>query len=272
MPSVLLTGAGRGIGRTTAEQLAASGWDVYAGVRRLEDAPASTTGVLLDVTNADHIAALDSVLPASLDAVVNNAGIVVGAPLEAVSLDDVRQQLEVNVTGQLAVTQAVLPRLRASKGRIVFVSSVSGRIATPMTGPYNASKFALEGMADSLRMELRPWDIDVVLVEPAQTATDMWGTADDVLAETVDGMSPEHRALYAGHTTGMKRVIKMSQKMAVPPENVAATIEKALTASRPRARYVVGVGPKVQAALAKVTPTPVMDRVLRLATGVPKRP
>jgi NAD(P)-dependent dehydrogenase (short-subunit alcohol dehydrogenase family) len=272
MPSVLVTGAGRGIGRTTALRLAAAGWDVYAGVRKLEDAPDGTTGVQLDITTAEQVGALETALPERLDAVVNNAGIVVGAPVETVGLDDLRMQLEVNVTGQVAVTQAVLPRLRASRGRIVFVSSVSGRVATPMTGPYNASKFALEGLADSLRMELAPWGIRVVLVEPAQTATDMWGTADDLLRETVDGMSPEHRALYAKHTEGMKRVIKMSLKMAVPPENVAAAIEKALTASRPRARYVVGAAPKVQAALAKVTPTPVMDAVLRTATGVPKRP
>jgi NAD(P)-dependent dehydrogenase (short-subunit alcohol dehydrogenase family) len=141
-----------------------------------------------------------------------------------------------------------------------------------MTGAYNASKFALEAIADVLRMELRPWGIDVVLVEPAQTATDMWGTAHDVLDETVAGMSSEHRSLYAKHTAGMRRVIKVSQKMAVPPENVAATIERALTATRPRARYVVGAGPRVQAALSKVTPTPVMDAFLRLATGTPRKP
>ena len=272
MPSVLVTGSARGIGRATVQRLAAAGWDVYAGVRKLEDADGlPATPVLLDITDAAHLAALDDTLPARLDAVVNNAGIVVGAPIETVPLDELRQQLEVNVTGQVAVTQAVLPRLRASKGRVVFVSSVSGRVATPMTGPYNASKFALEGLADSLRMELKPWGIRVVLVEPAQTDTDMWGTADDVLEETVASMSPEHRALYAKHTSGMKRVIKVSQKMAVPTENVAASIERALTASRPRARYVVGAGPKVQAALSKVTPTPVMDAALRLATGVPRK-
>jgi NAD(P)-dependent dehydrogenase (short-subunit alcohol dehydrogenase family) len=273
MPSVLVTGSGRGIGRATAQRLAAAGWDVYAGVRKPADAPSGErlTAVQLDITSPADLDGLDAALPAQLDAVVNNAGIVVGAPVETVPLDELRNQLEVNVTGQVAVTQAVLPRLRASKGRIVFVSSVSGRVATPMTGPYNASKFALEGLADSLRMELKPWGIGVILVEPAQTATDMWGTADDVLAETVAGMSPEHRSLYAKHTAGMKRVIKVSQKMAVPPENVAATIEKALTASRPRARYVVGAGPKVQAALSKVTPTPVLDAALRAATGVPRK-
>ena len=278
MPSVLVTGAARGIGRATALRLAAAGWDVTAGVRREADAEALRAAdgriapLLHDVTDAERLAALPAALPERLDGVVNNAGIAVSGPVEALPLDEVRRQMEVNVVGQIAVTQAVLPKLRESRGRVVFVSSVSGRVATPMTGPYNASKFALEGLADSLRMEVRPWGIRVILVEPAQTDTDMWGTADDVLEETVAGLSPAHRSLYAKHVNGMKRVIKVSQKMAVPTDDVAATIERALTADRPRARYVVGVGPRVQAALSKVTPTPVMDAVLRLATGTPRRP
>ena len=118
MPSVLVTGSARGIGRATVQRLAGAGWDVYAGVRKLEDAEGLPgTPVLLDITNASQVAALEAALPARLDAVVNNAGIVVGAPVEAVPLDELRQQLEVNVIGQVAVTQAVLPRLRSSKGR-----------------------------------------------------------------------------------------------------------------------------------------------------------
>lgn len=113
-------------------------------------------------------------LPDRLDAVVNNAGIVVDGPVEAVALEDLRRQLEVNVVGQAAVTQAVLPRIRASRGRIVFVSSLSGRIATPFMGAHSASKFAIEGLADALRIELRPWGIKVILVEPSSTDTDLW--------------------------------------------------------------------------------------------------
>lgn len=137
MPSVLVTGAARGIGRAIALRLAAGGWDVVAGVRRELDREALTAAggdrispVLLDVTEADQVAALSSVLPARLDAVVNNAGIVVGGPVEAVAVDELRRQLDVNVVGQVAVAQAVLPRLRASRGRVVFVSSLSGRVAT----------------------------------------------------------------------------------------------------------------------------------------------
>ena len=120
---------------------------------------------------------------------------------EAVALDELRRQLEVNVVGQLAVTQAVLPRLRESQGRVVFISSVSGRISTPWTGAYNASKFALEGMADSLRIELRPWKVKVILVEPAATDTSRYGKGrvGTQMDATEGAMSEEHRRLYAGH-------------------------------------------------------------------------
>jgi NAD(P)-dependent dehydrogenase (short-subunit alcohol dehydrogenase family) len=279
MPSVLVTGAARGIGRTTALRLAAAGWDVYAGVRREEDGPALVTAaperlhpVKLDVTSAADIATLAERLPGSLDAVVNNAGIAVGGPIEGIPLDDLRRQFEVNVFGQVAVTQAVLPRLRASRGRVVFVSSLSGRVSTPMTGAYNASKFALEGIGDALRMELRPWRIRVSLVEPAQTDTDLWREAEKALEESIATLTPEHRELYAKHIEGTRKMIPLSQRIASSPEGVAAAIERALTARRPRARYVVGVGPKAQATLSGLTPTPVMDAVLGRLLGVPRKP
>lgn len=180
MPTVLVTGAGRGIGRATALRLAASGWTVHAGVRRAEDGEALVAAspggrlhpVLLDITDAAQIAAAVSTLPDRLDAVVNNAGVVVPGPVEAVALDALRRQLEINVVGQIAVTQAVLPRLRTARGRVVFVSSVSGRVSAPMMGLYSASKYALEALADALRMELRPWRVGVVLVEPGAIDTD----------------------------------------------------------------------------------------------------
>jgi NAD(P)-dependent dehydrogenase (short-subunit alcohol dehydrogenase family) len=272
VPAVLVTGAGRGIGAAIAAQLASSGWDVYGGVRGGAELPDGVTPVQLDITSAEDLAALDGALPVRLDAVVNNAGIVVGGPVEALPLDELRRQLEVNVVGQVAVTQAVMPRLRESRGRVVFISSVSGVVATPMTGAYNASKFGLEALADSLRMEVRPWGIRVVLVQPAQTDTALWQEAEAEIDRTEALLTPEHRALYAGHVKGWRKRLPLNQKLAVPPENVAAAVEKALTAKRPRARYVVGAGPRVQAAMSKVTPTPVMDTVLRAGTGVPRKP
>jgi NAD(P)-dependent dehydrogenase (short-subunit alcohol dehydrogenase family) len=273
VPSVLITGAGRGIGRAAAQRMAGAGWDVYAGVRRAEDAPggANITPVVLDVTDAEQIAALDGALPERLDAVVNNAGIVVPGPVEGLHLDDLRRQLDVNVTGQVAVTQAVLPRLRASKGRVVFISSVSGRVASPLTGAYNASKFAIEGIADSLRMELRPWGIAVVLVEPGSIDTDLWRLAQDTASDAEAAMAPHHRELYSRHLGGMRKAIARIQRQAGPVERVTAAIERALTAGRPKARYLVGPDAKVQVALRAALPARALDTVVGLATGMPRR-
>jgi NAD(P)-dependent dehydrogenase (short-subunit alcohol dehydrogenase family) len=279
VPGVLITGASRGIGRAAALRLARSGWDVQATVRRAEDGEALVAegggriSVLeLDLADPEQIAALEGSLPERLDAIVNNAGIVVSGPLETLSAEDLREQFEVNVVGAVALTNLVLPRLRASRGRIVFLSSVSGRVSTPMTGAYSASKFAIEAIADAWRVELRPWGVAVVLIEPAMTDTDLWRKAPETL-ETGEGeMSAEHRELYAGHLDGMRRTIPKMQKMAKPVEGVAAAIERALTASRPRARYVIGADVKAQAALAAITPTPLMDLANARLTGTPSKP
>jgi NAD(P)-dependent dehydrogenase (short-subunit alcohol dehydrogenase family) len=275
MPTAVLTGTSRGIGRATAKRLAAAGWDVYAGVRSEAAGEQLRSDrirpVIVDVTDEAQIGALSDALPERVDALVNNAGIVVGGPVEAVPIAELRRQIEVNLIGQIAVTQALLPKLRAARGRIVFVSSVSGRVATPLTGAYNASKFGLEGIADALRMEVAPWGIKVVIVEPAQTDTDMWQKADETFDETLATIGDEHRALYAKHIEGFRKSIPRNQKMASPVDTVTGTIERALTAARPKARYVVGTGPKIQAALAALTPTPLLDRALRAATGVPRK-
>jgi NAD(P)-dependent dehydrogenase (short-subunit alcohol dehydrogenase family) len=276
MPSVLVTGAGRGIGRTIAEQLAAHGWDVIAGVRSEADGAALTavdpqriSAIILDVTDDGQIDALDEELPAQLDAVVNNAGIVVAGPMETLTSEQWRRQLDVNVVGQLAVTRAVLPRLRASHGRVLFISSVNGRLSTPLIGAYAASKFALEAAADALRMELKPWRIPVVLIEPAQTDTDMWRTAGTMVDDVEAALTPAERGLYGRHVTGMRKSVPISQRMAVAPEKVSDVVRAALTAKRPRARYVVGIGPRLQVALMTNLPARVRDRVLRTVMRQP---
>jgi NAD(P)-dependent dehydrogenase (short-subunit alcohol dehydrogenase family) len=275
MPTVLVTGASRGIGQTIAGHLAAKGWDVIAGVRTEDDAArlragdSRLTAVMLDVTNERHVAALDQSLPERLDAVVNNAGVVVGGPLETVAPAELRRQLDINVTGQIAVTQAVLPRLRRSRGRVVFISSINGKIAFPLIGAYCASKFALEAAADALRIELKPWDIAVVVIEPAQTDTDIWRKADGLLDDAVAQMTADSRWLYDRHLDGLRKSIPLSQKIAVPPEKVATVVDEALTARRPRARYVVGLAPKVQLALISRMPTGLRDRVLRAVSRQP---
>jgi NAD(P)-dependent dehydrogenase (short-subunit alcohol dehydrogenase family) len=276
MPSVLVTGASRGIGRSIVEHLASRGWDVVAGVRTEQDAdalaklnPQRISTVALDITNAGHIDALADALPPQLDAIVNNAGIVVSGPMETLTVEDWRKQLDINVVGQFAVTQAVLPRLRQSRGRIVFISSINGRLSMSLIGAYSASKFALEAAADALRMELQPWGVRVVLIEPAQTDTDIWRTADTMVTDVEAALTAEQRTLYAKHIAGMKKMIPMSQKMAVPAQKVADVVEQALTVRRPRPRYVVGVVPKLQVALLTTLPTRARDFVLRRAAGQP---
>jgi NAD(P)-dependent dehydrogenase (short-subunit alcohol dehydrogenase family) len=277
VPSVLISGASRGIGRATTLRLARAGWTVYATVRQAADGEvlvAEAAGhevrpLQLDVTSDEQIAMLDAALPERLDAIVNNAGIVVSGPLESLSAADLREQFEVNVVGAVALTNLVLPRLRTARGRIVFVSSLSGIVSTPMTGAYNASKFAIEAIADAWRLELRQWGIKVVLVEPAMTDTDLWRNAPETLEAEVAAMSAEHRDLYGGHLVGMRRTIPKIQKMAKPVDTVVTTIERALTATRPKARYPVGVDVKVQAVLSGVTPARVMDAVNGRLTGTP---
>jgi NAD(P)-dependent dehydrogenase (short-subunit alcohol dehydrogenase family) len=278
MPSVLVTGASRGIGRAIVSHLAERGWDVFAGVRNDVDATAiaalspRVSSVLLDVTDGTHLAALDEALPAHLDAVVNNAAIFLPSPLEPVSAtDQLRRQLEVNLIGALAVTRAVLPRLRRSGGRTVFISSVNGRVSFPLQGAYSASKFALEAAVDALRMELKPWNIAVVVVQPGETDTDIWHTIDRQVAEGVSAMSPEQRELYAPHIAGLNRMIPLGKKLVEPPAKVAAVVEKALTVRRPRARYVVGLTNKLQLIALQKSPVVVRDSLLRAILRQPGR-
>jgi len=271
MPSVLVTGAGRGIGLAITRHLSARGWDVYATARS-ESALADLArlpGVhptRLDMSDRASLSALAAQLPAQLDAVVNNAGIIVNGPVEGLALADLSRQLDVNVTAQIGVTQAVLPKIRAAKGRIVFISSVSGLIATPGTGAYNASKFALEALADALRIELRPWDIRVSLIEPGPIRTDMWG---EVLVEhdrMVAALTDDHQALYASHLAGTRKLLARMQKLAADPAKVVKAVDHALNARRPKSRYLLDVASRVQKTVVGLTPTAINDAVLAAAT------
>jgi NAD(P)-dependent dehydrogenase (short-subunit alcohol dehydrogenase family) len=243
--TVLVTGASTGIGEATARRLRAAGWDVYAGARKDSDLERLRDGglnaVRLDVTDQQSIAAAREQLGGRpLRGLVNNAGVAVSGPVEFVPLAELRQQLEVNLVGQVAVIQAFLSAIRDAKGRIVNVSSIGGRIALPMVGPYAASKFALEAVSDSLRRELRPWGIHVAVVEPGAVKTPIWekgrATADRLEAE----MGEEARRLYGPLADRIRAETEKVAANGVEPEDVAQTVERALTASRPRLRYVVG--------------------------------
>lgn len=275
--TVLITGAARGIGRATTLRLAANGWTVYAGIRavadgqRLVDAAgpsgAAIVPVPLDITSAMDVAALPDRIDRPLAAVVNNAGVIMQGPVETMSADQVRRLFEVNVVAQLEVTKALLPALRQTNGRVIFVSSLSGRVSTPLTGIYNASKFAVEALADALRVELRPWHVPVVVVEPGSTSTDMWGTAVEEHRAMIDALSPEQAALYGPYLEKSTRAVKAIQKRTVPAERVARAIERALNARRPNARYQVDALGRAQLVSTALTPTRVVDAIVGRATG-----
>ena len=284
MPSALITGASTGIGQATALRLARAGWTVLAGVRDpaagerlLEEAgPGRVLPVTLDVTDAEQIAQARARVselggggessPGRLDALVNNAGIGVGGPLELVAPEDLRRQLEVNVLGQVAVTQALLPALRRAHGRIVFLSSVGGRVAMAFTAPYAASKHAIEAIGDALRVELRTSHVQVALVEPGSVATPIW---DKARAEGDQLSVPASlQAEYGRVPAAMSKALKDTASRGVPPEQVAQTIERALTARRMKARYVVGRDARAMMIARRLLPDHVFDRVARRALGV----
>ena len=272
--SVLITGASRGIGRACALRLDRRGFDVIAGVRSEEagrrlvaEASDRLRVIHLDVTDAAAVRAAADAAGDRLDALVNNAGIAVGGIVEMLSLDDLRRQLEVNVVAQVAVTQAMLPAVRTARGRIVFISSVSGRVSSPVLTPYTASKFALEAIADGLRVELRPWGIDIVLVEPGSVDTDIWRSGEEQLDSVVAAISEEHRRLYAELLAGTRKLLASTAKRAAPAEKVARIVEDALTTSRPRARYVVGADARIQIALRSLVPARAYDALIARLLG-----
>jgi NAD(P)-dependent dehydrogenase (short-subunit alcohol dehydrogenase family) len=248
--NVLITGASSGIGAACARRLAAQGWQVYAGVRTPGDAPEETTELILDVTNPPPLEF------ERLDALVNNAGIGVAAALEDLPLEELRRQLEVNVVGQLAVTQAALPALRAARGRIVIMGSIGGRSALPFLGGYAMTKFALEAMADALRLELAADGIEVALVEPGNIATAIW-TKPQPLADRVSDR-------YRVRIDRFRQVAASRSSRAAPADLVADAVEHALTAARPKTRYVVGRDARIRAAIERL-PDRLRDRVFRRA-------
>ena len=266
--TVVVTGASTGIGEATVLHLNELGFDARAGVRKEEDAERlrsqGVSPLRLDVTDADSVAAAASELgDAPLAGLVNNAGIAVSAPVEFVPIDELRRQLEVNVVGQVAVTQALLPALRRGRGRIVNVSSIGGRIALPLAGPYAASKFALEGLSDSLRREVAQFGVEVSLVEPGGVKTPIWKKGTETAEQMAAGMPPEAEQLYGGMVEVLRReTAKIAEERGMEPEEVARVIGQALTARRPRTRYMVGRDAKLRWAVAKRVPDRAFDRLI----------
>jgi NAD(P)-dependent dehydrogenase (short-subunit alcohol dehydrogenase family) len=265
----LVTGASTGIGRATTLRLHSRGWRVFAGVRSEADAEAlSAAGselivpVMLDVTEPEQISAAAKQIAAAgrggLDGLVNNAGVAIPGPLETIPIEEFRRQIEVNLIGQVAVTQALLAQIREARGRIVFISSIGGRIAFPLTGAYHAAKFGVEAVGDSLRQELRRWKIAVSIVEPGSIATPIWDRGERA-SEEIGARGGAQEELYGEAIAGLRRVVKRLVRRGIAPERVAEVIEEALDARRPRSRYLVGVDAKLQATLKIVVPTPISD-------------
>jgi NAD(P)-dependent dehydrogenase (short-subunit alcohol dehydrogenase family) len=265
--AVVITGASSGIGAATAELLAREGFLTYAGVRTPEDGARTAAlhenirPLRLDVTDRDSIAAAAGVVAkggAPLHGLVSNAGIAVGGPLEFLPVDELRRQFEVNVFGAIAVSQAFLPQLREARGRIVFVGSVSGRIAVPYLGPYAASKFALRALSDALRAELAPAGVFVALVEPGSVKTPIWQKGVASRAQLEQMLGPKAIAHYRDAIDRLFRQTKAAEQGAMPVERVTVVILHALTARRPHTNYLVGAK---MASLIATLPARMRDRL-----------
>lgn len=193
---------------------------------------------------------------------VNNAGLVIPGPVEAVELEALRRQLEVNVVGQVAVTQVFLPMIRAARGRVVLMSSIGGRMAFPHLSPYNASKHALEAIGDSLRQEMRQFGVEVAIIEPGAVATPFWGKGQAEAPKARAAMDPELLELYGPELDRIEAISEKTGARGVSPERVAEAVVHALTAQRPRTRYLVGTDARIQAQLRKLLPDRVLDRLV----------
>ena len=261
-PLALVTGASSGIGQACATRLLDLGFHVLAGVRKLEDAPARTEALKLDVTDEADVAAAAERVGAELHVLVNNAGIAVSGPVEVVPIEDWRRQMEINLLGQVAVTRALLPAVLRARGHIVNMSSIGGRVANPLFGPYSASKFALEAMSDALRREVSRHGVRVVVIEPGGIATPIWEKGHADADRMLEGASPDAARRYGALIDAVRRSTRRLAEEGLPPEAVADVVGKAVTTKRPRARYVVGRQAQVQAVTARLLPDRAFDALV----------
>jgi NAD(P)-dependent dehydrogenase (short-subunit alcohol dehydrogenase family) len=279
--AIVVTGASTGIGEACVQELDKRGFRVFAGVRSEADArrleaggTSRLTALCFDVTDAAAIAAVagkvtETVGAAGLQGLVNNAGIALAGPMEAMPLDLLRRQMEVNFIGQVAVIQAFLPLLRLARGRIVNMSSINGQVAAPYLGPYSASKHALQGMTDALRSELRSWGIQVILVEPAGIATPIWEKSFAAMTKLADELPEDVLSLYETDLKAVERRFPHLIATALPVEKVVRAVVHALTARRPKLHYPVGWRAHLAFMAHAWLGTRPMDMILRKQMGLP---
>lgn len=281
--SIVITGASTGIGAVCALRLDALGFRVFAGVRKESDGEALKARaserlqpIQIDVTQPDLIAAAAAEVSAAVGAdglsgLVNNAGIAVAGPLEFLPIEELRRQLEINVIGLVAVTQAFLPLIRKARGRIVNIGSISGKRTRPFVAPYAASKHAIEAISDGLRMELKAWGIEVCLLQPGTIATPIWDKTRAKTDALVENMPEECRRLYGPTMEKLRIAMKRIVKKATPPEAVADTVVHALTAPRPKTRYLMGRNARLEALLVGFLTDRAYDRLLLRILGIPSQ-
>jgi NAD(P)-dependent dehydrogenase (short-subunit alcohol dehydrogenase family) len=274
---VVVTGASTGIGNACAIHLDRTGFRVFAGVRKDEDAERLRSQaserlvpVKIDVTDSASIrAAADQVAEAlaeeRLAGLVNNAGIAVSGPVEYLPIDEIRKQLEVNFIGQVAVTQAFLPLLRRSHGRVVNIGSVGGEVALPFLSPYAASKHAIEGFTDSLRREVEPLGMSVSVVRPGAIQSSIWERGNAAADEVLASVPPEALEVYGDAVRGARAAANKRAQEAIPAQEVANVVEHALTDEKPKTRYVVGRVGKAMVVLERWLPDRVFDRLVARA-------
>ena len=278
---VVVTGASTGIGLACALRLDERGFTVYAGVRKQVDAErVASLGserlrpLLIDVVDEASVEraraeVAGAVAERGIAGLVNNAGIAVGGPTEFLAVDEFRRQFEVNFFGQIAVTKAFLPLLRAGAGRIANMSSMGGRTATPFLSPYSSSKWALEAWTEALRGELRPWGIWVCAIEPGAIRTPIWDKAVTDVTAVRDELPEEAIEQYGGALDAVDGLIAHQAKVAVPAERVAKAVDHALTARRPKTRYPVGPDARVGLKLRWLLPDRAWDWIVRKFSGMP---
>jgi NAD(P)-dependent dehydrogenase (short-subunit alcohol dehydrogenase family) len=270
---VFISGAAAGIGAATAEQLVEAGYQVFAGVHQQPGSLASAPGVravTIDVTDPESVAAAAKVVAEAvgaqgLQAVINNAGVIVQGPLELVSPDELRRQFEINTFGPAHVIQAFLPLLRTGHGRIINISAPTARVPVPFMAPIGASKAALASFSDSLRLELASWNIPVVVIEPGGTDTAIFRKAEAAAQGALASADPAKVALYSDQLAAVATVAAKQKLGPVAP--VAKTIVTAVRAPRPRRRYKAGSGVAVFGILAH-TPAGLRERLIKSVFGL----
>jgi len=280
---VVITGASTGIGAGCAIGCAQQGMTVFAGVRDLRAGEAlqakggaAIIPLALDVTDGESIKRAAETVgtrvgAAGLGGLVNNAGVAIGSPLEIIPLSQLRKQLEVNVIGQIAVTQAFVPFLRQAHGRIVNMGSIAGRGTIPMMGPYSASKFALEALTDALRLELYPWGIEVSIIEPGAIATPIWDKSLNQALDVERDVPADGKLLYEDAARQVREAVQEAAQRAIPVDAVVQAVLHALTARRPKTRYLVGTDAKIRAIMAKWLPDRMQDWILKKVLKLPSR-